>query len=81
MTCWPEEGGLLPIAVTICAETLAYRCTGKPDEWTLVILAKHRDSEELPYGMIEFMTRLANGKLESKELKAYKEMQPPLSFK
>jgi hypothetical protein len=82
---WPTEGGILPIAGTICAHTIGYRCNGKPDEWTIVVSPKHGFSmgaqEEHPFGLIEFMKRLATGTLDSKELMYHKEMHPPLQFR
>jgi SMI1-KNR4 cell-wall len=75
---WPEQGGVLPIASTVCADTIAYRCKGKPDEWTIVVMDKGRTCEEHPFGLVEFMSRLAVGKLESKILMQTKDLRPPL---
>ncbi len=78
---WPEEGGVLPIATTVCAHAITYRCKGKPDEWTIAVLDKGGITvEEHPFGLVEFMSRLATGKLESKLLMHHKEMHPPLKI-
>jgi hypothetical protein len=78
---WPEEGGVLPIATTVCAHAITYRCKGKPDEWTIAVLDKGGVTvEEHPFGLVEFMSRLATGKLESKLLMYHKEMHPPLKI-
>jgi plastocyanin len=79
---WPTEGGILPIASTVCADHLCYRCKGEPDEWTVVIITREGEVQcEYPFGLIEFMTRMADGTLDLGEMRVHKEMHPPLTFK
>ena len=76
---WPEEGGLLPIASTVNGASLAYRTGGKPDGWTLVVLSREGEVEEHPYGLLEFMTHLADGSLDSKILLESGDLWEPLT--
>ena len=77
---WPEEGGLLPIASTANGDYLAYRTKGKPDEWTVAALSHESAVEEHPYGLVEFMTRLAEGRSASKMLQETGDLKPPLTL-
>jgi hypothetical protein len=75
---WPEKDGLLPIGGAN-SHDLCYRTRGNPSEWTIVVLSREGELEEHPCGLVEFLTRMAEGRLESM-IRVADFLDPPLSI-
>lgn len=76
---WPEKDGLLTIGDAANSYLLCYRTRGKPSEWSIAVLSREEELEEHACGLVEFLTRMAEGRLQSM-IRVADFLDPPLSI-
>jgi SMI1-KNR4 cell-wall len=60
--CFPEVGGLLPLAQVTSGGYLFWLTRGRPDEWQLVLF-DYDDYELYPMGLVKFLAQWIAGRM------------------